>query len=172
MKEAHKDDRLHTPGRMQGFQLPHFKHDEDTFGRFAEWIARRMGSATFLGAMTVFIVCWVGINVALGDRAPDAWPFMALTLILSVQASYSAPLILLAQNRQEDRDRMSFSEDRRIAAQSRADMDFLAREIAALRMSVGEIATRDFVRTEIRDQLRELLEELERQDEPPLEEKV
>ena len=82
--------------------------------------------------------------------------------MLSIEAAYSAPLILLAQNRQEARDRLSFDEDRRIAAQSRADTDFLAREIAALRSNVGELATRDFLRSEIRDQLRDLLAELEK----------
>ena len=87
-----------------------------------------------------------------------------LTLMLSIEAAYSAPLLLLAQNRQEERDRRSMEDDRRVAAQSRADMDFLAREIASLRSSVGELASRDFVRTEIRDQLRELLEELDRAD--------
>ena len=157
-----EDDRLATPGRQTGFQLPRLNIDPDGFGKFAEWIARRMGSAGFLIGMSAFIIGWIVFNVALGDRAPDAWPFMALTLILSVQASYSAPLILLAQNRQEDRDRLSLAEDRKVAAQSRDDVDFLAREIAQLRMNVGEVATRDFVRTEIRDQLRDLLEEIEK----------
>ena len=82
-------------------------------------------------------------------------------MFFSTQASYSAPLILLAQNRQELRDQLSIEEDRRIAAQSRADMDFLAREIAAIRMHLGELATRDFVRSELRSELRELAERLD-----------
>ena len=92
-------------------------------------------------------------NVPVGPPRPrfDEYPFIFLTLILSLQASYAAPLILLAQNRQEARDRVGIEQDRERAAQSRADMDFLAREIASLRMSVGELATRDFVRSELRD---------------------
>ena len=81
--------------------------------------------------------------------------------MLSVQASYAAPLILLAQNRQDDRDRISFEQDRQVAAQSRADMEFLAREIAALRLAVGEMATRDFLRSELRDLSDDIVEELE-----------
>ena len=163
------DGRLSTPGRRRGFQWPRrLRPDHEAFGRFAEWIARYMGSPSFLIWMTVFIVVWIALNVF----APPAlrWdesPFIMLTLMLSIEAAYSAPLILLAQNRQEARDRLSFDEDRRIAAQSRADMDFLAREIAALRVNVGELATRDFVRSEIRDQLHDLLEELERPEPEP-----
>ncbi len=88
-------------------------------------------------------------------------PFIFLTLILSLQASYASPLILLATNRQEARDRISSDQDRRTAAQSRADMDYLAREIAALRMTVGEMATREFIRAELRNELREVLQELD-----------
>ncbi|QNP57554.1 DUF1003 domain-containing protein [Tessaracoccus defluvii] len=121
-----------------------------------------MGTATFLVYMTVFVVLWILFNVVgiFGFRW-DAYPFILLNLFFSTQASYSAPLILLAQNRQERRDQVSFDEDRRIAAQSRADMDFLAREIAAIRMSLGELATRDFVRGELRNELRDLAERLE-----------
>jgi uncharacterized membrane protein len=120
--------------------------------------------------MSVFIIVWITLNstVLTLDPAPS---FIMLTLLLSVEAAYSAPLILLAQSRQEQRDRAALAEDRRVAAQSRADTDYLAREIAALRQSVGEVATRDFVRseirevirTELREQLKDLLNELERQ---------
>lgn len=164
-----EDDRLSTPGRRRSFQLPRkFRVDQEAFGRFAEFIARYMGSPAFLIWMTIFIAVWILFNT-LGPASFrfDENPYILLTLMLSIEAAYSAPLILLAQNRQEARDRLSFDEDRRIAAQSRADMDFLAREIAALRSNVGELATRDFVRGEIRDQLRELLAELERHDDPP-----
>ena len=89
-----------------------------------------------------------------------------MTLILSLQASYAAPLILLAQNRTEARDRVALEQDREQAAQSRADMDFLAREIAGLRMSVGELATRDYMRSEVRAELRAILAELEGEDVP------
>jgi len=105
-------------------------------------------------------VAWLLWN-GLFPGAPDVFPFVFLTLLLSLQASYAAPLILLAQNRQEARDRVSLEHDRAVAAQSRADMDFLAREIASLRMRMNDVATRDFIRSE----LRELLEELQSEDE-------
>ena len=159
----HEEERLSTPGRRSGFKLRRLRIDQETFGRFAEFIARYMGSPAFLIWMTAFIAIWLLWNTLLpiGVRF-DEQPFILLTLMLSIEAAYSAPLILLAQNRQEARDRLSFDEDRRISAQSRADTDFLAREIAALRTNVGELATRDFLRSEIRDQLRDLLAELEK----------
>ena len=121
-----------------------------------------MGTAKFLVYMTIFVVVWVTLNlVGIFGFRWDVYPFILLNLFFSTQASYSAPLILLAQNRQELRDQLSIEEDRRIAAQSRADMDFLAREIAAIRMHLGELATRDFVRSELRSELRELAERLD-----------
>lgn len=163
------EDRLSTPGRRSSFSWPKWlRFDDDWFGRFAELIARGMGSAGFLMGMTVFVTVWIALNViGLFGLKWDPYPFILLNLAFSTQASYSAPLILLAQNRQEDRDRLSLDEDRRVAAQSRADMDYLAREIAALRGNMGELTTRDFVRGELRDQLRELLEELEGRDDEP-----
>lgn len=143
--------------------LPKVSVDSETFGTFAESFARFMGTAKFLVYMTVFVIVWVTINlVGLFGLKWDPYPFIALNLFFSTQASYSAPLILLAQNRQELRDKLSLDEDRRIAAQSRADMDFLAREIAAIRMHLGELATRDFVRGELRSELRELTDRLDR----------
>jgi len=150
-------DRLNTPGPRRRPLFPRVKWDADRFGTLAEAFARFMGTAGFLFWMTLFILGWVIYNNVVG-QAPDPFPYIFLTLLLSLQASYAAPLILLAQNRQEARDRIMVEEDRRTAAQSRADMDFLAREIASLRMRVGEVATRDFVRAELRD----LLEELDR----------
>ena len=125
-----------------------------------------MGTARFLAWMTVIIICWVLWNVPFGPPRPrfDEYPFIFLTLVLSLQASYAAPLILLAQNRQESRDRVAIERDREQAAQSRADMDFLAREIAGLRMSVGELATRDYLRSELRSELRSILAELDDED--------
>ncbi len=155
-----KTDRLDIPGRSRTQWLPRMRMDRDAFGSFAESFARWMGTAQFLMWMTVLIIAWVVWNVV-WPGAPDPFPFLFLTLALSLQASYAAPLILLAQNRQEARDRLSFDEDLRIAAQSRADMDFLAREIAAIRMHLGELATRDFVRSELRSELRELAERLD-----------
>ena len=150
--------RLDLPGRRKRSLLPHIKFSGDTFGEFAEAFARFMGTAAFLIGMTVFVVVWMAWNtLAPPALVFDEFPFIFLTLMLSLQASYAAPLILLAQNRQEARDRVAVERDREQAAQSRADTDFLAREIAALRMSMGELATRDFLRRE----LREIVEELE-----------
>ncbi len=158
------DNDLSTPGRRRTL-LPKVQLDSETFGVFAEAFARFMGTAKFLVYMTVFVVVWVTINlVGLFGLKWDPYPFILLNLFFSTQASYSAPLILLAQNRQEIRDKISIDEDRRIATQSRADMDFLAREIAAIRMHLGELATRDFVRGELRSEMKELNERLDRLD--------
>jgi uncharacterized membrane protein len=156
-------ERLDTPGRRRRSTIPTIKVDRDAFGKFAEAFARFMGTARFLFGMTVVIVVWLLWNLPWGPPRPrfDEYPFIFLTLILSLQASYAAPLILLAQNRQEARDRIALESDREQAAQSRADMDFLAREIASVRMSVGELATRDYLRSELRSELRAILAELE-----------
>ena len=151
-------------GRRAGVLTRTPAPSRDRFGRFTEWVARAMGTPTFLLILSLFCVGWIMWNTI----APEAWRFdsaligfTALTLILSLQASYAAPLILLAQNRQDDRDRVSLEHDGEVSAQSRADMDFLAREIAAIRMHLGELATRDFVRSELRSELRELAERLD-----------
>jgi uncharacterized membrane protein len=154
-------DRLNTPGRRKRTFLPRVRWDRDRFGRFAEGFARFMGTATFLAYMTLFIIAWLVYNSLAGKAALETFPFVFLTLLLSLQASYAAPLILLAQGRQESRDRVAIDRDRAQAAQSGADMDFLAREIAGLRMSVGELASREFVRNELRNELRALLAELD-----------
>ena len=138
-------DQPKEPGRIQ---LPRL--DPEAFGKWSEAIARFMGTARFLVYMTVVIACWLGWNVL----APSSWrfdpyTFTFLTLILSLQASYAAPLILLAQNRQADRDRLATEEDRRRAAMQKADTEYLTREIAALRIALGEVATRDFLRSEL-----------------------
>lgn len=160
-----QQDRLNTPGRRRRSVLPRVKLDRDAFGKFAEGFARFMGTAKFLLGMTVVIVIWIVWNVPFSPVPLrlrfDSYPFIFLTLILSLQASYAAPLILLAQNRQEARDRVGLERDRDQAAQSRADMDFLAREIASLRTSVGELATRDYVRAELRQELRAIVEDLD-----------
>jgi uncharacterized membrane protein len=156
-------DRLNSPGPAKRTWVPTVRLDSEVFGSFAEKFARFMGTARFIGWMTVIVVVWVLWNtLGKAEWRFDPYSFTFLTLVLSLQASYAAPLILLAQYRQESRDRISQDEDRKQAAQSRADMDFLAREIASLRMRVGDLATRDFIRSE----LREFLEDLdERQDE-------
>ena len=137
--------------------------DSERFGALSEKVARRIGSWAFIAWMTVAIIIWVGINLALADGSrPDPYPFIFLTLLLSLQASYAAPLILLAQNRQADRDRVQFQEDRLRTERLLADSDYLAREIAALRLALGDVATRDYVRSELRDLVDDLDERLER----------
>ena len=158
-----RSQRLNTPGSRRRLEVPRPRVDREVFGQFAEGFARFMGTARFLAFMTAIVVAWVLWNVPAGPERPrfDEYPFIFLTLILSLQASYAAPLILLAQYRQEARDRVGIDADREQNAQNRADMDFLAREIASLRMSVGEIATRDYVRSELRAELRSMLAELD-----------
>jgi uncharacterized membrane protein len=134
--------------------------DADTFGRFAESFARFMGTARFLIYMTMFVVVWIGWNwLAPRSARFDDYPFIFLTLMLSLQASYAAPLILLAQNRQEDRDRVIGEQDRNANTRAHADMEFLAREMASIRMALGEVATRDYVRSELRSMVQELEEQ-------------
>src|SRR5215211_9117741 len=135
--------------------------DRDAFGKFAEGFARFMGTARFLAWMTVIIVLWVIWNAPIGPPRPrfDEYPFIFLTLILSLQASYAAPLILLAQNRQESRDKVVAEQDRQANARGHADMEFLAREVASLRTAVGEVATRDFLRSELRSLRDDLADE-------------
>ena len=160
-------DRLDQPRVPGGLRRPNV--DPDVIGKASERIARFLGTGRFLLYLTVFIVVWALWNT-LGpeDLRYDPYPFIFLTLLLSIQASYAAPLILLAQNRQDDRDRVNLEQDREVNARSRADMEFLAREVAALRIAVGEVATRDFLRSELRELAEELSRPLsdDRQDDP------
>ena len=135
----------------------------DRFGRFTELIARGMGTPWFVAGLTVFVVAWMAWNTVM----PAEWRFdsaalgfIALTLVLSLQASYAAPLILLAQNRQDDRDRVQIEQDRQRAERNLADTEYLAREVVALRLAVRDMATKDFIRAE----LRALLEDLDKRD--------
>jgi uncharacterized membrane protein len=154
--------RLDVPKEKRRKLIRRPDADADRFGRFAETFARFMGTARFLLYMTLFVVVWLLWNwLAPGTLPFDAYPFIFLTLMLSLQASYAAPLILLAQNRQEDRDRVIAEQDRRANTRAHADMEFLAREMASLRIALGEVATRDYVRSELRSLLQEL-DELER----------
>ncbi len=164
---AERNARLDQPRDLRGrLRRRRREPDPERFGRFAETFARFMGTATFLTWMTVVIVIWLVWNCPWGPERPrwDSYPFIFLTLILSLQASYAAPLILLAQNRQEARDRVQQEQDREASAQSHADMEFLAREVASLRLGIGEVATRDFLRSELRNLAESLQPESE--DEP------
>jgi uncharacterized membrane protein len=149
--------RLDLPQDTRRLRLPRF--DPEAFGRWSEAIARFMGTARFLVYMTAVILLWLSWNtLAPRDWRFDPYTFTFLTLVLSLQASYAAPLILLAQNRQADRDRIALEEDRRRAEMQKADTEYLSREIAALRIALGEVATRDFVRGELNrlvDELRD-----------------
>ena len=132
-------------------------YNADTFGVFAEGFARYMGTARFLLWMTAVVLFWIIWNVAAPSSLRfDDYPYIFLTLVLSLQASYAAPLILLAQNRQEQRDKVIAEQDRQANARAHADMEFLAREVASLRMAMGEVATRDFLRSELRSLLADL----------------
>ena len=131
--------------------------DPDTFGRFAEKFARYMGTAKFLVYMTVFVLVWITANVVgISHYKWDIYPFIFLTLLLSLQASYAAPLILLAQNRQTDRDRVALEQDRASNDRNLADTEFLTREVASLRIALRDMATRDFLRSELRSLLDEM----------------
>ena len=143
--------------------------DSETAGRGSERGARFLGSWRFLGYMTFAVFSWLVWNIfAPADLRIDAFPFLFLTLALSLQASYAAPLILLAQNRQADRDRVQFQEDRDRTERLLADSDYLTREIASLRLALGEVVTRDYLRGEIRDLLEEFkdIQGVDKKDEP------
>ncbi|TJZ45254.1 DUF1003 domain-containing protein [Streptomyces piniterrae] len=133
------------------------EYDPEAFGRLSEKIARFLGTGRFIVWMTFTIILWLSWNIfAPGLLRFDEYPFIFLTLALSLQASYAAPLILLAQNRQADRDRVTQEQDRKQNERSIADTEYLTREIAALRMGLGEVATRDWIRSELEDLMRDL----------------
>ncbi len=157
---------LDTPREVRR-RLPAPRFDPEMFGRWSESFARYMGTAWFIVGMTVFVAVWLLWNTY-GPQPlqfdPRALNYTLLTLILSLQASYAAPLILLAQNRQADRDRVALEQDRQRAERNLADTEYLAREVAALRIALRDVATRDFVRGELRDLLAELQAELTTED--------
>ncbi|MFT7840773.1 DUF1003 domain-containing protein [Saccharothrix sp. BKS2] len=142
-------DQPRTPGRLR------VSLDREAFGRVAERLARFLGTGTFLFWQTLMVVLWISLNLAAVSLRWDPYPFILLNLAFSTQAAYAAPLILLAQNRQDDRDRVALEEDRARAAQTKADTEYLARELAALRLAVGEVVTRDYLRGELERVFRE-----------------
>ena len=163
-RASRSDTRLDAPKGLRTSVLPRRgASDSDRFGRFTEWIARNMGTPWFIIGLTIFVIFWMAWNIL--APAPlrfdsAALGFIALTLVLSLQASYAAPLILLAQNRQDDRDRVQIEQDRQRAERNLADTEYLAREVVALRLAVKDMATKDFIRAE----LRALLEDLDSRD--------
>lgn len=149
--------RIDTPRVSRRRFTPQF--DVEAAGRFGESFARFLGTGRYLAIQTVFVIVWIVLNLSALTLQWDPYPFILLNLAFSTQAAYAAPLILLAQNRQENRDRVALEEDRRRAEQTKADTEYLARELAALRLAVGEVATRDYLRREL-EELREMLVEL------------
>ncbi|MEU9023756.1 DUF1003 domain-containing protein [Actinomadura sp. NPDC048394] len=149
--------RLDQPREIRRTIVPRPHYDPESFGRLSERIARFLGTARFLVYMTGFIVVWIGWNfLAPHFLRWDPYPFIFLTLILSLQASYAAPLILLAQNRQDDRDRVQYEQDRSRNERTIADTEYITREIAGLRVALSEVVTRDFLRSELQQIIREL----------------
>jgi uncharacterized membrane protein len=148
--------RLYTP-RTSRIAAP--RVDPEAVGQITESVARFFGTGRYLLLQTLLVLAWIVVNVSAVSLRWDPYPFILLNLAFSTQAAYAAPLILLAQNRQENRDRVGLEEDRRRAAETKADTEYLARELAALRLAIGEVAkTRDYLRRELED-LRCLLED-------------
>lgn len=162
---ARNQSQLERPlGRRTALRIPAI--NQEVVGRVSERFARAMGTGAFLIGITVVVLIWITWNTLAPQSLqfdPRALNFTLLTLLLSLQASYAAPLILLAQNRQDDRDRVKFEQDRQRAEQNLADTEYLAREVAALRLALEEVATKDQVRDEIREAMAELLDELKPQ---------
>jgi uncharacterized membrane protein len=148
--------RLYTP---RNSRVPTPRMDSDAVGKFTESIARFFGTGSYLLIQTIVVIVWILLNIAAVSLRWDPYPFILLNLAFSTQAAYAAPLILLAQNRQENRDRVALEEDRRRARETKADTEYLARELAALRLAIGDVAkTREHLRRELED-LRGLLED-------------
>jgi len=148
----HLEAPVTRPSRRAG-ALPLRRVDREAAGRVAEVIARFLGTARYLAIQTIVVIVWIGLNIALPFLRWDPYPFILLNLAFSTQAAYAAPLILLAQNRQDDRDRAGLAEDRRAAGRVREDTEFLAREVAALRLAQADAATRNYLRAEMTHQL-------------------
>ena len=144
---AERRGRLDQPKASR--RTPQVRYDPEAFGRLTERIARFLGTGRYLIVQTCVIILWVAFNTLPGLPHFDPYAFLFLTLILSLQAAYSAPLILLAQNRQDDRDRVNLEQDRGQYRQSAADLEYVARELAAVRLALGEVVTRDFLRSEL-----------------------
>jgi len=150
---ARRDD-LSTPRGTPGGPV----YDPDTFGRMAERLARFLGTGRYLVAQTLLVIVWIILNLAAASLRWDPYPFILLNLAFSTQAAYAAPLILLAQNRQADRDKEEVERDREVNARALAETEFLAREIAAVRLAVDQKADRD----DIVEPLERLAQSIER----------
>src|ERR1700754_325762 len=155
MSDLPARQRLDTPRTSR--RRVSFNLDPEAVGNFSESIARFLGTGRYLAWQTILVIVWICLNLFAVGLRWDPYPFILLNLAFSTQAAYAAPLILLAQNRQENRDRVALEEDRRRAEETKADTEYLARELAALRLAMGEVSkTRDYLRRELED-LRDLL---------------
>ena len=148
--------RLDQPKAPRGLRRPRISPDK--VGTAAETIARFFGTARYLFLQTLLVIIWIGVNAVWGynyahhkdgSKPFDPYPFILLNLAFSTQAAYAAPLILLAQNRQADRDRIQADADRIRDERAIADAEYLAREIAAIRIALGDVVTRDYLRSEL-----------------------
>jgi uncharacterized membrane protein len=155
---ARRDD-LESPRGTPGGPV----YDPDAFARLAERLARFLGTGRYLAAQTIIVILWIGLNAVAWSLRWDKYPFILLNLAFSTQAAYAAPLILLAQNRQADRDRAEVERDRETNARSLADTEYLAREIAAIRISLEQKADRDDLIEPI-ERLTQALEQLQVED--------
>ena len=164
MARPSRQTPLDAPRGRPGMLTRPAQPSRDRFGRFSESFARAMGTSGFLIGMTVFVLVWLAWNTFAPvplQFDPRASNFTLLTLILSLQASYAAPLILLAQNRQDDRDRVQIEQDRQRAERNLADTEYLAREVVALRMAVTDFSDEVVSRDVLRAELKVLLEQLD-----------
>ncbi|MEU2253091.1 DUF1003 domain-containing protein [Nocardia xishanensis] len=157
--------RVGASSARQRLEMPvesrfRFDWDAEALARSSERVARFLGTGRYLALQTIVVIIWIFLNVFVVALRWDPYPFILLNLAFSTQAAYAAPLILLAQNRQDNRDRVALEEDRMRAAQTKADTEFLARELAALRIAVGDVATRDYMRREL-EEMREVLDRIE-----------
>jgi uncharacterized membrane protein len=117
------------------------RYDTDAFGRMSEGLARFLGTGRYLVGQSVFVLIWIALNSVGLIKHWDPYPFILLNLAFSTQAAYAAPLILLAQNRQDDRDRASIERDREVATRTQDDTEYLARELAAVRLALADVVT-------------------------------
>ncbi|BBZ71351.1 DUF1003 domain-containing protein [Mycobacterium paraseoulense] len=156
MSRSSAPRRLYTPRTSRRYSP---RLDPEAVGQITESIARFFGTGRYLLVQTILVLAWIALNLFAVRLRWDPYPFILLNLAFSTQAAYAAPLILLAQNRQENRDRVALEQDRHRAAQTKADTEFLARELAAVRLAVGEVVTREYLRHEL-ENLRSMLENL------------
>ena len=156
MKRQRADDLSQPRSGGLGFDA---HYDPDAFGRFSEGIARFLGTGRFLAAQTVFIIIWISLNAVMVRWRWDPYPFILLNLAFSTQAAYAAPLILLAQNRQDERDRDQVERDRDVNARTQADTEYLARELASMRLALADVVSSEDLADAVR-QVTEALDEL------------